>query len=150
YRNDGGGVFVDINASIEGVRNGSVAWGDYDGDGDLDILLTGENSSSNRVSRVYRNDGGTFVDINAGLEAVAFSSVAWGDYDGDGDLDILLTGDNASGQRVSSVYRNDGGTFVNINAGLEGVGGSSVAWGDYDGDGDLDILLTGLTSSNQR
>ena len=40
YRNDGGS-FVDIAAGLTGVRNGSVAWGDYDNDGDLDILLTG-------------------------------------------------------------------------------------------------------------
>lgn len=41
YRNDGGGVFTDIVAGLIGVRSGSAAWGDYDNDGSLDILLTG-------------------------------------------------------------------------------------------------------------
>ncbi|MDO8834678.1 MAG: VCBS repeat-containing protein, partial [Vicinamibacterales bacterium] len=110
---------MDIAAGLEAVRYSSVAWGDYDNDGDLDILLTGEYAFGAPISRVYRNDGGSFVDIAAGLEGVRDSSVAWGDYDNDGDLDILLTGEGASGY-VSRVYRNDGGSFVDIAAGLEG------------------------------
>jgi hypothetical protein len=145
YRNDGGS-FVDIVAGLTGVRHGSVAWGDYDNDGDLDILLTGI-IETERISRVYRNDGGSFVDIGAGLTGVYSSSVAWGDYDNDGDLDILLTG-NTGSELISRVYRNDGGSFVDIVAGLPGVVGvSSAAWGDYDNDGDLDILLTGQAGS---
>ena len=142
YRNDGG-TFTDIEPGLTGVYWGSVAWGDYDNDGDLDILLTGENSSYDRVSEVYRNDGGTFTKIEPGLTGVVDSSVAWGDYDNDGDLDILLTGESSSWDRVSEVYRNDEGIFTDIGAGLTGVFFGSVAWGDYDNDGDLDILLTG-------
>ena len=120
--------FVDITAGLEGARHSSVAWGDYDNDGDLDILLTGY-TSSEVISRVYANDAGTFTDITAGLEGVWHSSVAWGDYDNDGDLDILLTGITGSGY-ISRVYANDAGTFTDITAGLEGVRYSSVAWGD--------------------
>ena len=69
-----------------------VAWGDYDNDGDLDILLAGYTESA-YVSKVYRNDGGgAFTDIGAALTGVRDCSVAWGDYDNDGDLDILLAG----------------------------------------------------------
>ncbi len=146
YRNDGGGAFTDIGAGLSGVYAGSVAWGDYDNDGDLDILLTGYTGSV-PVSKVYRNDGGgAFVDIGAGLIAVHSSSVAWGDYDNDGDLDVLLTGDSDSGN-TSKVYRNDGNsTFTDMGAGLTAVDVGAVAWGDYDSDGDLDILLTGAVS----
>jgi predicted nucleotidyltransferase len=146
YRNDEG-VFTDIEAGLEGVDQASVSWGDFDGDGDLDILLTGKNSSNQLISRIYENNGdGTFSDIVAGLVGVTYSSVAWGDYDGDGDLDILLTGLNFTYQPISRIYRNDAGTFTDIVAGLEEVGYSSVAWGDYDEDGDLDILLSGRAS----
>src|ERR1043165_5461385 len=76
--------FTDIAAGLTGVANSSsVAWGDYDNDGELDILLTGKTSSA-LVSKVYRNDGGSFTDIAAGLTGVRYSSVAWGDYDNDG------------------------------------------------------------------
>jgi len=135
--------FTSIGAGLTGVQWGSTAWGDYDNDGDLDILLTGD-SSSGRVNYVYRNDGsGSFTELDVGLTDVRDSSIAWGDYDNDGDLDILLTGDSSSGN-VSRVYRNDGGgSFTDVSAGLKNVQRGSVAWGDYDNDGDLDILLTG-------
>jgi hypothetical protein len=110
------GGFVDIGASLIGVSLSSVAWGDYDTDGDLDILLTGL-SDGGPIARVYRNDGGTFVDIAASLIGVYFSSVAWGDHDLDGDLDILLTGSDGS-VNVTKVYRNDGGLFIDSGASL--------------------------------
>ncbi len=149
YRNDSG-VFTDLNAGLTGVYMGSVAWGDYDNDGDLDILLNGYVSSASYISKVYRNDNGTFTDIDAGLTGVSQGSAAWGDYDNDGDQDILITGLLLSGDKISGIYRNDNGSFININADLEGVNSGSAAWGDYDNDGDLDILLSGLTYTNEK
>ncbi len=102
------------------------------------------------MTKVYENTGGAFTEVPAaGLTGVYDSSVAWGDYDNDGDLDILLTG-YASGGPVTKVYENTGGAFTEVPAGLTGVSVSSVAWGDYDNDGDLDILLTGLDSGYQE
>jgi len=125
----------------------SVAWGDYDNDGQLDILLTGWSGIVAPSARVWRNTGNGFTNINAGLPGVDAGSVAWGDYDNDGQLDILLTG-NTGSANISQVWRNNGdGTFSDINAGLPQVSGGSVAWGDYDNDGWLDILLTGYSSS---
>jgi len=135
--------FTDISAGLTGVMYSSVAWGDYDNDGDMDILLAGRYNTDNSISLIYRNDAGTFVGIEIGLIAISDGSVAWGDYDNDGDLDILLTGKDNSANNISKIYRNDSGEFTDISAGLTGVMFSSVAWGDYDNDGDLDILLTG-------
>jgi hypothetical protein len=154
YRNDNG-VFTDINAGLTGIQNGAAAWGDYDNDGDMDLILTGyyyifgsTSTTTAYLSKIYRNDNGAFIDINAGLTGVGYSSVVWGDYDNDGDLDILLAGSfvatgSTTTTYISKVYRNDSGVFTDISAGLKGVNYSSVAWGDYDNDGDLDILLTG-------
>ncbi|ETR64848.1 MAG: hypothetical protein OMM_15253, partial [Candidatus Magnetoglobus multicellularis str. Araruama] len=62
--------------SLTGVSQGSVAFGDYDNDGDLDILLTGS-SSSGRIAKVYRNTGGSFSeDTGFSLTGVSSSSVA--------------------------------------------------------------------------
>jgi len=147
YRNDPSGagqgnrIFIDISAGLNGVYRGSVAWGDYDNDGDLDILLTGDTGSS-QISRIYQNNTGIFTDINAGLPGTDRNSVAWGDYDNDGDLDILISG-HSNGTLFSRIYNNDAGSFTDINAGLPGEAFGSVAWGDYDNDGDLDFLLTG-------
>ena len=142
-------LFTDIGAGLPGVQLGCARWGDYDGDGDLDILLSGEPSGGGRITRIYRNDGnGSFADIEAGLPGVRSGpdfrylgdrNVAWGDCDNDGDLDLLLTGDG-----LARVYRNDEGVFTNLQAGLPGIVESSAAWGDADNDGRLDILLAGL------
>ena len=151
YKNNGNNSFTKLAVNaLENVAYGSVAWGDYDNDGDLDILLTGKTSSS-YISKVYKNNGNeTFTALTGVyLEAVRWGSVAWGDYDNDGDLDILLTGNNGFSD-IAKIYKNNGNSTFNEQTGisLTGVDFSSVAWGDYDNDGDLDILLTGQSKSS--
>jgi hypothetical protein len=146
YRNDGG-IFIDVGAGLLDAAQGPLAWGDYDHDGDLDLLQAG-NTGSEFISRVYRNDGGLFTDIGAGLPGFDGGSAAWGDYDNDGDLDLVLTGYTTPSTWISRVYHNNGsGSFTDIGAGLPGVHSGSVAWGDYDNDGYLDLLLSGSTGS---
>ncbi len=136
--------------NLTGVRYSSVAWGDYDNDGDLDILLTGNTLGSSKFSKIYKNNGNNSFTEQTGinLTGVEKSSVAWGDYDNDGDLDILLTGYSYLGP-VSKIYKNNGNNSFNeqTSISLVGVMYSSVAWGDYDNDGDLDILLTGHSTT---
>ncbi len=145
YHNNGDGTFTDINAALPGVYHGSVAWGDFDNDGRLDILLTGAGNGVTAVGSIFHNNGnGTFTDINAGLPQVLSSAVAVGDYDHDGDLDLVITGARVSDfVNVTSVYRNDGGGVFTLAASLPGVYYAGVAWGDYDNDGDLDLLVAG-------
>ncbi|MCP4165498.1 MAG: VCBS repeat-containing protein, partial [Chloroflexi bacterium] len=140
-------TFTAVAWDVPGIARGDSAWGDYDKDGDLDLLLTGYAGYSiySAITRLYKNDGsGGFEDATVGLPGLVNGSLEWGDFDNDGDLDIALAGESDAGA-ITRVYRNDSGAFVDIQAGIPGVVNGDVAWGDRDNDGDLDLLVTGDT-----
>ena len=142
YKNNGTGSFT-FDANIApGVRSGGIALGDIDNDGDLDLILTGYSGALN--SKVYENNGtGSFIFDADITPEVNFSSIALGDIDNDGDLDLILTG-YWGGWRYSKVYKNNGtGSFIFDADITPGVRDGSIALGDIDNDGDLDLILTG-------
>ena len=119
------------------------ALADIDRDGDADLFV-GFNGAANRL---YRNDGGTFVEIGAAAgvaDARATRAAAFGDWDGDGDPDLLL-GFAPGAQPVLRLYRNDGAQFVDASAsaGLRVDSGAvrQPVWVDYDADDDLDLFV---------
>ena len=137
---------------LPGVVGGSAAWGDYDNDGRLDLLLAGEAGSAPKVM-LWRNSGSGFSDVTSvaapGLPRVFSSSLAWGDFDNDGRLDFLITGlvNFSPTVGISQVWRNTGSGFTNVPIpGLPGVAWGSGAWGDFDNDGQPDFLITGETN----
>jgi len=131
---------------------GGIAAGDYDADGDQDLLIT-------RVglpNRLMRNDGsGHFTDgaPQAGVTGAApgsgYAGAVWADVDGDGDLDLYLTG---AGSTANVLYVNDGtghfsdetnqrGLMVAVpDRPQEGTSSFGAAFDDWDHDGDLDLI----------
>ena len=146
YRNTGNAQFELIEAGLYAAgADGDLAWGDYDNDGYPDLVISG-----NWNTKLYHNNGDrTFSFSNAGLVGTALGPADWIDYDNDGDLDIMLSGENAGcGNASTRLYTNNGvGSFDEFPAGLPFVERASSAWGDYDNDGDYDLLLTGLADS---
>jgi VCBS repeat protein len=145
-RNDGS-TFTALPGSFLGVFDGNLLWNDFDGDGDLDLLVTGVTAASSTgvaATRLYRNDGGdVFTSISHPFPDCYAGAGALGDYDGDGDLDLVLTGVTTSGALVASIWRDDAGTFNDIGANLPGMDLGFATFADYDLDGDLDLLFGG-------
>ncbi|MDA3822372.1 MAG: FG-GAP-like repeat-containing protein, partial [Bacteroidales bacterium] len=145
YQNLPDNTFTEVDVGLEPLFNGDAKWGDYDKDGDLDIVLTGQKSA-----KIYRNDGdNNFIDINAPLVGMYNGSVSWGDYDSDGDLDILINGRDDYYEKYTKIYRNDNNdVFTDINAFVRGVTDGQATWGDFENDGDLDILVSGVSGNS--
>jgi FG-GAP-like repeat/ASPIC and UnbV len=147
---------------------------DFDNDGHLDVLLLrGGWEKPARLSLLRNKGGAIFEDITiaSGLsEPIASHSAAWGDYDNDGFVDVYVCGEFAvnssdgiyGGQATLSLsdlrnrcrlYRNRGdGTFTNV-AEAAGVCNDRFAkgatWGDYDGDGFLDLFVSNFGGGNR-
>lgn len=132
------GEFVETGQELAPLSDGSVIFGDYDADGDLDLFLSG-NGNSDPVSALYENQDGTFSEVDTEIQPMGgYTTAAFGDYDQDGDLDLVVVGDDQS-----FIYRNDGGSFTDIQAGITGLNYATVEWVDYDNDGDLDLTVAG-------
>jgi hypothetical protein len=139
-------TFTPVDVPFLGSHAGDALWCDYDNDGDLDMILSGWSDSLGWYTKIYRNDNGTFVDMQADIAQLGtHHGVAWGDFDNDGYYDVAIEGrlDTLGYSPVTKIYRNDNGTFVDINAPVMQLNGGSVTWVDYDNDGDLDLFICG-------
>ncbi len=76
-----------------GAADGAAIWGDIDNDGDQDLLISGRGNNEAMTTSLFRNNGGTLTNEgSAGLPQLESSSLSLGDYDNDGYLDVLITG----------------------------------------------------------
>ena len=128
---------------VDGGRGS--AWGDYDNDGDLDIVAVG----TYQPHVLYRNNGdGTFTNV-ADQAGIADPRGGWGslfaDYNNDGYPDLYITRGGWSGAAENTLYRNNGdGTFTDVThtAGVADPQSSfCAAWADYDNDGYIDLYI---------
>jgi Pyruvate/2-oxoacid:ferredoxin oxidoreductase delta subunit len=149
YRNDGFGATSFVEATPAILADPSdcrgAAWGDYDGDGDLDVYV-----AINGPNRLYENAGsGEFLDVTAAPldDSGIGQTVSWVDYDLDGDVDLYLVNNGAN-----RLFRNNGdGTFSDVTAGPLGNSGFGLGcgWADYDDDGDQDVYIANYDGANK-
>jgi hypothetical protein len=167
----GQAAFDDVTAEVglgdEDQRTLGVAFGDYDGDDDLDLYVVNhaycfpEQGSEIRArDHLYRNDDGRFVERTEDLggpllESVGFAA-AWVDVERDGDQDLVVINDDVGGAigNHNALWRNDGPapaggwTFTDVSiasgVGIRGVNGMGLALGDVNDDGLVDLAFTNI------
>ena len=139
--------FNPVKTSVLPLKNSSIALADADSDGDNDLLILGETNSGRPATRLYRNErNGIFRIVSISFIGVRSGFADWSDMDHDGDQDLVISGESAKGS-VSKVYRNDRGAgFTDLQADIIPLYTSDGEWGDYDSDGDQDILISGLSN----
>jgi hypothetical protein len=145
--------------------NGKHKWADIDADGDMDIIMSGgDNSQFRYLLHIFKNDGnGNFTLHQEILNDMWYQSIAVGDMDNDGDIDVVLTGEfqneGEGGEeeaKTSSyenlqlhIYENDGsGNFTMTNLGAEGAYAAGLAVSDLDFDGLMDIVISGYDNED--
>ncbi len=152
FMNDGAGVLSFNQGGLgETCGNYGSIWIDYDNDHDMDLFVA--KCGCDPVDILYRNNGdGTFTNVAPALgfaDSHQSWSSAWGDFDNDGDMDVLV---GSSSSPVHKLMRNNGGTFTNITvgSGFDLSGGSSIEWTthDFNNDGYLDVLGGGYMMVN--
>ncbi|MCD6556455.1 MAG: VCBS repeat-containing protein, partial [Bacteroidales bacterium] len=155
FTNDGAGNFTEMTSlNLPGMNMGRIKWADYDNDADLDFVLSGfddgTGGSNTFYSEIYTNNGnGTFSVSGISLHQGWLGDSEWGDYNGDGNIDLIISGAGGDGsERFTLLYKNNGdGTFTELDPGFPGVSHSSIEWADFDGDGDLDVFIVGETTT---
>ena len=167
YRNEGDGTFVEIGLQANAALNETglaqagmgVAWGDYDNDGDGDLLVTNFEDDYNTL---YHNGGnGSFADMSfaAGLGRISLPLVGFGavflDYDNDADQDLFVAnghvypqierpGGGATYAQTNHLFANEGDRFSLVELGEARAVSRGAVAGDFDDDGRLDLFVTNL------
>ena len=162
YHNNNGQSFTNIQ-NLTKIKFGYTILGDIDNDKDLDLALIGCSSGTaslsnciTKVAEIYINNQGNFVynqTWSQNLTGVWKGSIAFGDYDNDGDLDLALSGTvaQANSGAITKIYNNNGTAFIeDTNNNLEGVFWGALAFNDYDNDNDLDLIVTGGNISGNK
>jgi len=148
-------VFTDVTGTAQisnTLRGPGLAWGDYDGDSDLDIFITAWTLvGGSPINKLWQNNGnGTFTNAATTANVAGFnnfsSSAAWADFNNNGRLDLYVT--NFSRDQQDFLYQNNGATFSILLPNTVKGNPLWIAWGDYNLDGNIDLAIARFNGTN--
>ncbi|MBN1638190.1 MAG: VCBS repeat-containing protein [Ignavibacteriales bacterium] len=148
YENTSDGKFINRGSlGVQYLYDGDADWGDFDNDGDFDLAITGLNSSKEPFTTIYSYDGQKFyIKKDYSFIQLHNGSIKWVDFNNDGYLDLIHTGLDKNGNKRTYLYGNLGNSnFILAKNKIIQLTNSSIGIGDFDNDGDFDLLLTGLS-----
>lgn len=132
---------VTQNLGLPLANSTHTVWGDYDNDGDLDLLYSGfQTGTGTSLTYLYKNNNGSFVNSGASLQTIATgvpNVLDFGDVNNDGWLDILVCGNGKSGLYLN----NQGAGFSSYSVSIDTYTDAYGGFYDLNNDGKLDILI---------
>ena len=148
-----GGAFTleQTSNNLVAVKNGTTDFIDFDGDGDLDAVFTGE-SKDGDVFEIYMNtinDGNaTFSKLPNSLAPMREGKIDLGDFNGDGYADLLYSGTFSGSGDITKLNEYDANTKTYVDSAFDvsDIIKAEVEFGDLDGDGDLDFVIAGKSN----
>lgn len=144
YRNTGDFTFEEQSTSLPAIAFGALAVADYNEDGWPDLFLTGLDASANRLSALFDNTTGTFVQSSQSFEGLSDADVLFADLNNNGRYDLALAGSAADGDTVLLYSSNASYQYSAVDAGQPSVLFPALATADYNQDGAIDLLITGF------
>ena len=137
-------------ANVPELSSSSVAWGDFDRDGDQDMAIMGRGLQDGVITRLYENEEGIFVNNNPDAFDPRYEGdLIWVDYNKDGYIDLIVSGLDNTDNPATTIYENQAGTFVpSTDLVLPNLFGTSMDSGDLDNDGDIDFVINGMEIVN--
>ena len=156
---------VDQNVAESGSNEKFIDFGDYDADGDVDVVMAvALGAFGQRRNKLYRNDNGVLFEVSgtsviSGFGPTDVSRVAlFADYDHDGYLDIIVVNDSNAGTGSNDApgktkyFRNNGnGSFINESGRLDNQTGAACSGSiaDFDNNGYMDLYMCNYPFTSQ-